>query len=287
MELLTALPLMAIATGCAVLMLLQAAADRRAHSAAQASARELRHARDVLAAELAPLRARDLLTVSDTLLAVLSQFGVATVCAHDSLSIDVAAPPGAGSSAWLDATRAGDGLLAWGADAAVGATPIELASTLASGARRLGGGPCAAGVAAQRWRLTIRGFAGPALPLVVGAPLIIQREVQYVHYRSSGRWWLGRRTRDGATWETVQPVAGPLAAPARAPARGGVSLRGLTVASTPTARLDSIAGVALILRVPAGAAAPTRATLARLVLPPDSLVTELPLRGDAWQRGAP
>jgi hypothetical protein len=279
-ELLTALPLLAIATGCSLLLLVQAAADRRAHHAAQAGARELRHARAVLAADLAPLRARDLLTVSDTLLGLRSQLGLTMVCAQDALSIDVA--PAAGSTAaWLDALRAGDEVLAFEAANGVGDPPRPVTASLAAPARRLGAGRCGALVVRQRWQLALRGALPPGLTLTRGAPLLVQREVQYVHYRSNGQWWLGRRTRDGATWETLQPLAGPLASPAQ----GGLTLRGRSATGTPTQVTDSMAALALTLRVP-----PTRrVTLgapSRLVLPADSLVSELPLRGDAWSRGA-
>ncbi len=272
---------MVIATGCAVLLLVQVAADRRAHSAAQSGARELRHARAVLAAELAPLPARDLLVVSDTLLAMHSQLGVVTVCASDSTGVDVASAAGLAPTAWLESTRAGDVIRAWSAGGAPNDAPQPLMLALVVPARRLGAGPCGASVVRQRWRLALAGLPAVGAPLLVGAPLEAHREVQYVHYRSNGRWWLGRRARDGATWETVQPVAGPL----ESPARGGLTMRGLDVAGAVTTRVDSMAAIALVARVPRVARPTTPAAARRVVLPPDSLVTELPLRAESWTRG--
>jgi hypothetical protein len=280
-ELLTALPLMAIATGCAVLMLAQAAADRRAQVGAHAGARELRHARAVLAAELAPLRARDLITVSDTLLAVRSQQGVAQLCTSDSLSLDIAVPPIGDASAWPDALKAGDAVRTWVAGTAFADTPSEAMAALTGPARRIGGGPCGAATVRQRWRLPVGGLASAGAPLLVGAPVIAQREVQFVHYRSNGRWWLGRRARDGAGWETLQPVAGPL----ESPARRGLTLRGLNVARTSTTVTDSMAAVVLTLRVPVVARPSSSAAARRVLLPPDSLTAELSLRAEAWSRG--
>ncbi|MBY0491255.1 MAG: hypothetical protein K2R93_15540 [Gemmatimonadaceae bacterium] len=280
-ELLTALPLMAVATGCALLLLVQAAADRRAHQAAHTGVRELRHARAVLAAELAPLRARELLTVTDTLLAVLSQQGIVTVCTSDSLTVDVAPALGA-SSAWLDALRAGDPVLGFASSDALEDPPRPIVTALAAPARRLGVGPCGRAIT-RRWRLTHGGVVANGRPLARGAPLVVQREVQYVHYRSNGQWWLGRRARDGAAWETVQPIAGPL----ESPARRGLAMVGLTAAHAPTRAADSIAALAITLRsLPVMRSAPS-ASPRRLVLPADSLTSELPLRSESWSRGAP
>lgn len=274
---------MAIATGCSVLLLIEVAADRRAHASAQSGARELRHARAVLAAELAPLRARDLVTVSDTLVAVMSQLGVVQLCATDSASVDVALSPGVDAAVWLDALKADDQLLAWVAEEPLSEIPREADARLTAPARRLGAGACGAMMVRQRWRLSVRVAGAPMIGTpMIGAPVVLQREVQFVHYRSNGQWWLGRRARDGGTWEIVQPVAGPL----ESPSRGGLTARGLTAARQPTGATDSMALIALTLRVPARHR-PGSTAIRRVVLPPDSLVTELPLRAASWSRGAP
>ncbi len=277
-ELLCAVPLMGIATALTLLLLVQAAADRRRHAQGQVGAREMRHALAVLAAELAPLRAADVRVVTDTLLELRSQLGVAIICASDSASVDVASPPAERDSPWLDALRAGDPVRSWRAPLSVLDDPLEAAGTISAPTRRLGAGTCGTQRVRQRWRVATTLGISPNV-LLIGAPLVVQRDVQYLHYKSTGQWWLGRRARDGATWEVTQPVVGPV----ESPAKRGVQLRGLAVSALETGIRDSIASLLVKLRVPP----PKQLASARnrLVIPPESTQVELALRAAAWHRG--
>lgn len=279
-ELLCAVPLMGIATALTLLLLVQAAADRRRHAQGQAGAREMRHAIAVLASDLAPLRSTDLRIVSDSLLELRSQLGVAIICATDSASVDVASPPAERDSPWLDALRAGDPVRAWQTPQYLLDDPVEVSGFVSAPTRRLGAGVCGAQRVRQRWRVSTTLGQSPNV-LLVGAPLVAQRDVQYLHYKSNGQWWLGRRARDGAIWEVTQPVVGPL----ESPTKRGLQLRGLAASALETGVRDSMASLLVTLRVP-----PPRQLASirnRLVLPPESTHVELALRAAAWHRGRP
>ena len=48
----------------------------------------------------------------------------------------------------------------------------------------------------------------------LGSPVRITRRTRYSLYKASdARWYLGRKTYNGITWATIQPVAGPLDPP--------------------------------------------------------------------------
>lgn len=271
---------MGLATALTLLLLVHAAADRRRHAQGQVGAREMRHAIAVLTSELAPLRAEDLRVVSDSLLELRGQLGVAIVCASDSSSVDVASPPAERDSPWLDGLRAGDPVRSWRAPMSVLDEPTEAVAIVTAPARRLGGGACGTQRVRQRWRVATSLGQSPNV-LLVGAPLVVQRDVQYLHYKSGGQWWLGRRARDGASWEVTQPVVGPL----ESPTKRGLQLRGLAASALETGVRDSMASLVIKLRVP-----PPRQVAsirARLVLPPESTQVELALRASAWHRGRP
>lgn len=141
-ELLTALPLMAIATGAVLLILAQAAHDGRLTAHAQGNTRERRHARQLLQAELAPLAARDLVTVHDTVLEFWAAEGVALLCAIGPGVVEMAPAPGERLTAWMDGLRAGDQVIWWSSPAAPGETPSRVTSSVTAAPVRLPRGPC-------------------------------------------------------------------------------------------------------------------------------------------------
>lgn len=88
------------------------------------------------------------------------------------------------------------------------------------------GTPAAMGVAACAWpgarppdlvvEFAVALLAGNPVTtdtslIKIGAPFRSFRSVQYAEYQQNGRWWLGRKVGNAATWEQL---TGPLSAPA-------------------------------------------------------------------------
>lgn len=247
-ELLVAMPLALLAATAVAMLLIRIARTARTQSAALAGARELRHARLVLAADLEPLRGTDLLEVSDTVITLRAPLGVALLCAAPAPHVvDVVVPP-ASHDVWVAAVRSGDELHAWVAGSAPTAAPLAVRRTVVAAPASLGAQRCGADsmVHSQKWRITL---GDSTTRLLHGAPVSVHRLARYRHYRSADGWWLGRQSWDGVQWDGVQPVAGPLLTPAL----GGVRVSALAddgsaIAIAPTTP-DSVRQRIALLRV--------------------------------------
>jgi type II secretory pathway pseudopilin PulG len=285
-ELLVALPLMALATAMALALLLRAAAATRTETSSLSVRRELRHAAILLHRELAPLEGIDLIAWNDTLLDVQAHLGVLVACRLNATDIDVAPPLPDSDEAWIAAIRAGDEITTWVHTdmRSPSGSPVAVRRTVTGAPAMLADGPCGPTTAStamaattpatrsRRWRIPTS--AGVSLP-AAGAPLLVRRRIQYAHYRSGGHWWLGRRTRDALQWDVIQPVAGPLLSSAR----GGMQLRASRADGAITTQPESVATVHVTLR------ADRRQSSASL--PSDSIVIEVALRASAWTRRRP
>ncbi|WP_434478321.1 hypothetical protein [Gemmatimonas sp.] len=252
-ELLVALPLALLAAATAALLLIHVARVARMQSAVLSTTRELRHARLLLTAELEPLDGRDLVVVTDTLLEVRSHLGVLIVCeGRNPANLLVAVPAGTADQ-WVSTLRVGDDVRGWQPSVAAGEPPVDRTSRLRETPTSVAHAPCLANerAAVPQWRLSL---ADSTLTLLPGAPVLVRRDTRLQHYRSAGAWWLGRRQRDGALWDGLQPAAGPFASAAD----GGIRLRAMTSGEMPVAVLapladsiaERIAGVELSLRAP-------------------------------------
>lgn len=277
-ELLAALPLMAIATGIAMLLLVRSASDHRLTANGQRTVRELRQARHLLNAEIAPLAGRDVIAWRDSLLSLRVHQGVAQLCGTSGTTLEVAAAPGDLAPVWMDGVRAGDLIRWWHTPDTPDAPATEDSAVVADAPSRLAVGPCGAAPRERRWRVTLTASAANGW---TGSPVVVRREVQYVHYRSGGQWWLGRRTRDLSGWDVVQPVFGPL----DTPARGGMRIGAHSASGIATSTPDSVALLTFGLRVPVPAFAQRDSS--RVTHVADSTRVEIALRGDAWARGRP
>lgn len=274
-ELLVALPLSVLLAAMAAVLLVRVARTARAESARLATTRELRHARLVLGHDLAPLSAADVLALSDSTLDIREHLGVVQFCERLAPQLLlVAIPPGANAQ-WVSALRAGDAVHGWRVSPQVTDAPVPLSAILAEGPSAVAPGPCAlaSGVPVRRWRLVT---TDTPPPLASGFPMLVRRDVRYSHYRSNGRWWLGRRTRDLSGWDVQQPVVGPLLSPAA----GGFHLMGITAAGAITAFPESLAAVRVRLRAPRAVRALGAATY-------DSAQIEVVLRGQHAGGGPP
>jgi hypothetical protein len=273
-ELLVALPVAVLVAAVAGVLLVRLARTARVHDTQLSTSRELRHAALVLEADLAAVRPADLVTASDSLIEALVPQGVLQVCAVTAPStMDVALPADSLDGAWLSAVRAGDDARVFHAAAMVTDTPVTMVRPLVK-ASGLAAAPCGVGTPAtpvRQWRLT---FADSQASLAgAGHPLVVRRPVRYSHYRSGSNWWLGRRTRDLAGWDVVQPVAGPL----HSAAKGGMRVSILTATGAATTRPDSAALLRIMLRAPHTVAQQNGRDT-------DSLRVLLPLRPDASVR---
>lgn len=242
-ELLIALPLVALLGALGIALLLAAHRQGSGTDARLGATRELRHAAAALTADLRPLGRNDLVAWTDTSIEFDATIATGVACAtrytrtavhlvaHDAPSLAAAAttaPPQAGDALTVSLTG----------PAGRSGPPATTTITDVGGSAACATSPTAHGGPALRLDVA-------PLPTTVaeGTPARVTRRTRYSLYRASdGAWFLGRRSRFGMTWETVQPVAGPLHAPG---ARGlRVAVRdsaGVTVASPGTAALLTIA----------------------------------------------
>ena len=269
-ELLVALPIAALLAVVAAAALIGSWRLVRRAEASQVSTRELRHAQAALEAELRPLRARDLQTVSDTAVEFEALLGVGVVCATtgvvagtgdrvDMVSADPADPRGV---SWASSVQVGDALSLWRMNPDTLGSLVELRTTVReiSWGSACADSPWMAGWADRRTvRLTVAD-ASPS-PIVVGAAVAARRRTRLSLYRSGALWYLGKRTRAGGAWDVVQPVAGPFLSAALR----GMSARVLDGSGAVTLALSSAAALRLELRAdraPDGRAAARRDTAA-------------------------
>jgi hypothetical protein len=285
-ELLVALPLAALVAVLAVATLIGGWRLNRRVAATQGSAREFRHAQATFEAELRPLRARDIHTVSDTALEFDALLGVGVVCAATGATATAAAastaavelasadsrdPRGIG---WASLVRAGDRLSLWNLHHDTLTSLVEWHTTARASQW---GAACATSPWMAQWadrrtvRLTLA--SAPSAPVVVGAAMAVRRRTQLALYRSGTAWYLGRRTRTNGTWEVIQPVAGPFVSASQ----GGLTVQLLDARGARTDQLSNVAAVHVELRAdhaPNGHTAPKRDTAAFQVI----------LRGESGSR---
>lgn len=277
-ELLVALPLAMLAATAAATILVRLAHTTRMQSGALTTARELRHAAQVIAADLESLSGDRLAVVSDTLLQFREQLGLLTLCEVPDAHSVIAVVPRGTSDLWVGALRAGDAVRMW-RPATPAQPPVAHDRVLAGSPAALTPQSCGTdSVRTRRWRFTL---TDALVQGAAGTPVSVHRDARYRHYRSGGAWWIGRQSLDATTWETIQPVAGPL----RSPANGGVAFVARNAAGLPVrvdaSSADSVRAHVVMLEV--------RMTMSRRIAARqgpvvDSVVTIVPLRADAFRR---
>jgi prepilin-type N-terminal cleavage/methylation domain-containing protein len=242
-ELLVALALFGVVGGAAIDTVARqwrsrAAMDARRRARAQlvAGADALRAALRMAAAGGDSLAPHDLVAVADTLIELHATVGVSVVCAVvDARTLDLlpASTIAPALAWWLSSPQPGDRLLAHDDAVPGGAWRAASVASVGSSAGGCAGSPlrraAESGLAVDRVALAAPIAGG----VVAGAPVRVTRGVRWVHYRASdGRWYLGAREWDGASWTVTQPVAGPLRAPG---ARGGLAAVAVDSAGAPIA----------------------------------------------------
>lgn len=254
LELLVALPLAALLGTVAVALLLDAHHLTRRLESTTAQSRELRHAGEILTAEIRPLAADDIITWSDSALEFHSVEGSGILCASlsprelDLLPLDDANTL---RTAWFATPQSGD--LVW--TVARDSTPVADSATwqhaTLSSATRAASSPCTAlplytnGTnAGAPVRLTLAS-APPRTP-EFGTLVRITRRTRYSLYRASdGLWYLGRKSLETSGWTTIQPVAGPLASATHAGLRIAVLDSTNTAFATGAARTPRTVAIAM------------------------------------------
>jgi len=271
LEVLVAIPLVAVIGTVAVQLLLTVHRQVVRDEGTIGAIRELRHGAGIISAELRGLRASDIVAWSDTSIVFDATVGLGVVCAavagHAFVTIvgdaveamprSTDTDPDPLAAIWNQPPQPGDV-----AELRVpGETPADAGSVTTRSIRTTAGGADCAGspLIAPLSNATVRLTFADSSPVAfqVGTPIRVARRTRYSLYRAGdGDWYLGRRTMGPAGWDVVQPVAGPLSS---ADDRG---LR-IVVRDRRGDALGSLRGiparVSLLVRAPrrAGRAAPT------------------------------
>ena len=287
LDVLVALPLIALLGIVAVQLLLTVHRSVIRTDGQLGATRELRHGANVLSSELRGLRPRDLIAWADTAVEFDATVGMGVTCAvsADKMNVDIVAADAdaaasvvangadALSATWNHPPQAGDRALVFIA----GATPADSIRGVEIGVRSVtSGANCALspisglrGTGSERIELN----APIVGALAIGTPLRLIRRTRYSLYRASdGDSYLGRRTLGPTGWDVIQPVAGPLL-PARALGMV-VTVRDTTGATLSDAVARAPARVGVALRAPRKAGRATAATILT-----DSTLIEIALRG--------
>ncbi len=226
-ELLVALPLVAVLGAAAVMLLLQAHRLVRHADSLTAANRELRHAVAAIASDLRPLRAVDLVAWSDTSVEFDAMVGAGIVCEGRGSLRQVDLLPvtddDAARTNWNTPPQPGDVLHLW-LSTGLSAIP-ESATARLTGVARVRActlapqlqNTTAPAALAQRLQLSVPLLRAPQL----GSPVRVVRRVRLATYKGGdGAWYVGRSTWSGGAWDVIQPIAGPVLSPSR----GGLRL---------------------------------------------------------------
>ena len=220
LELLVALPLIALLGGVAVLLLLQTHRAVRGSDGIIAANRELRHAVAVLSSDLRPLRGPDLIAWSDTAIEFNAVVGAGIVCEGrgslrqlDLLPITDHDPA---RTTWSSTPQLGDAVNGWLSPGISGIPdPAQVHVQRITTARACAASPLLQ-YASTPTALVQRILLADTLPraLLLGSPIRVTRRVRLATYQSSdGLWYIGRTTWSAGTWDVIQPIAGPVLAP--------------------------------------------------------------------------
>jgi len=270
---------MALLTALAIALLLstQRAAQRADHTLA--ASHELRHASAVLAAELRPLSAHDLVSWSDTSIEFTATVGTGIACAgrgpRDRIDLLPTTDTDGARTSWISPAQTGDGITLFLAptDSTLAPRPYQSILRSTTSTRACARSPLIDSSANPSARtVTLRLTDTLPANVAAGTPVRITRRIHYALYQSGPDWFLGRRELSQNGWDITQPVAGPFLPPRALGvvikirnAAGATLLPGDTTAAT----------LHLELR------APTRLTSARRAprtTPVDSAIVDIALR---------
>lgn len=286
LEVLVALPLIALIGTITVQLLLTVHRQVVREDGSIGATRELRQGAYILASELRGLRARDVVAWSDTSIEFDALVGTGIVCGvnraaftvdlvddDENTAVTVAGDADPLAVVWNQPVQVGDRVALWALDRSAPADTlrsIQHALRGSTSGAQCVGSPLLA-PAATTVRLSLADSIASDIP--VGTPARVTRRIRYSLYRAGdGDWFLGRRTRGSTGWDVIQPVAGPLLSAAAAGLR-------LSVHDAAGAVLVDTTGAPHRVRI--AVRAPRRAGRAAPVSPGvDSVTTHVVLRAD-------
>ncbi|MEO7997959.1 MAG: hypothetical protein ABI852_10970 [Gemmatimonadaceae bacterium] len=221
-ELIVALPIAAVVGLVAMSLLLDTNKLARRLNSTTEIARELRQAAAVLASEIRPLSATDIVAWTDTSLDMQALAGSGVACAAPASNIIDMLPlngTDALRTSWFATPQAGDRVYTVGTDSAM--VPVDgnwqssvLSASSSAAASNCVGQPLL--TMSSTPGTVVRLTLASAIPMKpsVGSSVRIMRRTRYSLYKASdGLWYLGRKTFNGLVWTTIQPVSGPFDKP--------------------------------------------------------------------------
>lgn len=216
LEIVVALPLIALVLAVATALLLTQSRVTLTTSARTEASATLAQAAHVLAHDVRPLDGRDLIAWTDSSLYADVPVLVAVSCGAPAPHvIDVVMSPGAAEPLWHSHPLAGDAVRWAMPDTSLvgdrGADTTRVAVTLrdvATTASACSGAPLRG--AQSPTRLILDAPPPDGAPVPPGVVIVVQRRVEWRAYRAAdGATWLGRRERQGGVWTVLQPAVGP------------------------------------------------------------------------------
>ncbi len=287
-ELLAALPIMALLTALAIALLLSTQRAAQRTDRTLAVSHELRHAGAVLAAELRPLSAQDLVTWSDTSVEFESTVGTGIACAGrgpgDRIDLLASTAADPARTSWISPAQPGDGVTLYLAppDSVLAPRPHQSSIRSTANTAACAHSPLVDSAANPLApTITLRLIGTLADAIAAGTPVRITRRIQYALYQSGTDWFLGRRELGTGGWSIIQPVAGPLLS-ARAL---GVVIKLRNAGGITLLPGDTTAAVVHIELRAAAHVVPTGAAPKALI--PDSAFVDVTLRAPIGEEATP
>lgn len=212
-ELLAALPLLALLVVVIALLTLDSQRTSRSVDGSTSRQREIRHASATIAALLRPLRSTDVYKWTDTLLEFDAHIAFGIVCGQpgsDRVDLLPANSTDALRTSWTSAP-------APGTDIEIPLTPIDpTAPPIIHRATITDVGATSTGCNTSTLKQSVAGNAvrltiAPPTPVdanIGGAAQLLER-TRISLYRSANEWFVGLKRLAPSGWETIQPIAGP------------------------------------------------------------------------------
>lgn len=214
-ELLAALPLIALLVVVIALLTLDSQRTSRTVDGSTTRMREIRHASATIAALLRPLRSTDVHKWTDTLIEFDAHIAFGVVCgqsASNRIDLLPANSTDALGTSWTSAPAPGTDIeLQLAADDATALPVVHRATVTDVGTTSTGcnSSTLKQSVGGSAVRLTIAP-APPSAATIGGAVQLLER-TRISLYRSGNEWFVGLKRFTPSGWETVQPIAGPFA----------------------------------------------------------------------------
>jgi type II secretory pathway pseudopilin PulG len=277
-ELLIALPLLALVGAVALMLLLSAQRETQHTDRQLTNSHELRQAQSILESEFRALAPPDIIAWTDTSIDIESTIGVGVACngkgPRDRIDLLPEHTLDPLRTSWSASPQADDIVRVF-LDSGTSIAPRPFRATVRSlvASHACAGSPLVDS-STDRNAATRTILLRATLPAVphAGTPVHLSRLVRYSIYASGGEWFLGRKERSSAGWDIVQPVAGPLLAPSA----HGLLLEVRDANEQPVASADTAARLIHIeLRAPARQVAAANGTR-RIIT--DSAMLDVALR---------